>query len=146
MINSRFNDRGYGATGDDRGFGFADKNYNISLQLQIANKKYPEFESQSLAEHMYFLRRMFSYMNPDHDACRITYEQYATNKFIIGITFEKMNEQNLTGINTKMGLLMTAKIKPYKTLTENEMIQEIFVHLMSENVIEIRSDGAVVYD
>ena len=54
MIISRFNDRGYGATGDDRGFGFADKNYNISWQLQIANKKYPEFESQSLAEHMFF--------------------------------------------------------------------------------------------
>ena len=57
-----------------------------------------------------------------------------------------MNEQNLTGINTKMSSLMTAKIKPYKTLTENELIQEIFVHLISENVIEIRSDGAVVYD
>ena len=146
MINSRFNDRGVNATGADAGYGFADKNYNISWQLQIANKKYPEFESQSLAEHMYFLRRMLSYMNPDQDACSITYEQYATNKFIIGITFEKMNEQNLTGINTKMGSLMTAKIKPYKTLTENEMIQEIFVHLISENVIEIRSDGAVVYD
>ena len=146
MINSRFNDRGYGATGDNRGFGFADKNYNISWQIQIANEKYPEFESQSLAEHMYFLRRMLNYMTPDQDACSITYEQYATNKFIIGIPFEKMNEQNLTGINTKMGSLMTAKIKPYKTLTENEMIQEIFVHLISENIIEIRSDGAVVYD
>ena len=141
MINSRFNDRGYGATGDDRGFGFADKNYNISWQLQIANKKYPEFESQSLAEHMYFLRRMLNYMNPDQDACSITYEQYATNKFIIGITFEKMNEQNLTGINIKMKSLMTAKLKPYKILIENEMM-----HLISENVIEIRSDGAVVYD
>ena len=41
---------------------------------------------------------------------------------------------------------MTAKIRPCKTKTENEMIQEIFVHLISENVIEIRSDGAVVYD
>ena len=50
MINSRFNDRGVNATGADAGYGFADKNYNI----QIANKKYPEFESQSLAEHMYF--------------------------------------------------------------------------------------------
>ena len=83
---------------------------------------------------------------PRPDACSITYEQYATNKFIIGITFEKMNEQNLAGVNTKMGSLMTAKIKPYNTLTDNEMIQEIFVHLMSENVLEIRSDGSVVYD
>ena len=110
------------------------------------SRLYPEFESQSLAEHMYFLRRMLSYMNPDQDACSITYEQYATNKFIIGITFEKMNEQNLTGINTKMGSLMTAKIKPYKPLSENEVIQEIFVHLISENILELRSDGTVVYD
>ena len=106
---------------------------------------------------------MLNYMNPDQDSCSITYEQYATNKFILGITFEKMNEANMTGINTKMGSLMTAKIKPYKTLskmgslmtekikpyktlTENEMIQEIFVHMISEAIVEIRSDSSVVYD
>ena len=50
MINSRFNDRGPDATGANAGYGFADKNYNISWRIQIANKKYPEFESQSLAE------------------------------------------------------------------------------------------------
>ena len=41
---------------------------------------------------------------------------------------------------------MTAKIKPYKPLSENEVIQEIFVHLISENIAEIRNDGTVVYD
>ena len=39
MMNSRFNDRGVDATGADAGYGFADKDYNISWQLQIANKK-----------------------------------------------------------------------------------------------------------
>ena len=39
MMNSRFNDRGVDATGADAGYGFADKEYNISWQLQIANKK-----------------------------------------------------------------------------------------------------------
>ena len=85
-------------------------------------------------------------MNPGQDSCSITNEQHATNKCILGITFEKMNEANMTGINTKMGSLMTAKIRPYKTLTENEMIQEIFVHMISEAVVEIRSDSSVVYD
>ena len=33
----------------------------------------------------------------------------------------------MTGINTNMGSLMTAKIKPYKTLTADEMM-EVFVH------------------
>ena len=45
-----------------------------------------------------------------------------------------------------MGSLATVKIKPFKTLTENEMIQEVFFHAISENIIEIRSDGSVVYD
>ena len=57
-----------------------------------------------------------------------------------------MNEANMTGINTKMCSLMTAKIKPFKTLTANEMIQEIFCHLISEAVVEIRSDSSIVYD
>ena len=38
MINSRSNVRGVNATGADAGYGFADKNYNISWQLQIATK------------------------------------------------------------------------------------------------------------
>ena len=52
----------------------------------------------------------------------------------------------MTGINTKMGSLMTVKIKPYKSLSENEIIQEVFVHVISESVLEIRSDSSVVYD
>ena len=57
-----------------------------------------------------------------------------------------MNEAHMTGINTKMGSLMTVKIKPYKSLSENEIIQEVFVHVISESVLEIRSDSSVVYD
>ena len=89
---------------------------------------------------------MLNYLNPDQDACSITYEQYATNKFTIGITFEKMNEANMTGVNSKMGSLLTARIKPYKSLGENEEILELFCHVISEAILEIRSDGSLVYD
>ena len=146
MINARLNDLGANATGADKGYGFANKNLNISWQVQIHNKKYPEFESQSLAEHWYFLNRMLSYINPDQDACSITYEQYRTDKFIIGINFEKMNSEHLTGVNTKMSGLSNIKIKPFRTLAEAERIQEIFCHIISETVLEIRSDGSIVYD
>ena len=84
----------------ERGFGFANKNLNISWQVQVHNKKYPRFESQSLSEHWYFLNRFLSYMDPDQDACSITYEQYRSDKFIIGISFEKKSEANMTGVNT----------------------------------------------
>ena len=146
MINSRIFDRGTGATGANAGYGFQDKNKNISFQIQIANKKYPEFESQSLAEHFYFLRRTLNYLNPDQDACSISYKQYREDKFVCAISFEKMPENKFSGSNTKMGSLLTTKIKPYATLGENEGFEEVFAHLVSEGVVEIRESGAIVYD
>ena len=54
-------------------------------------------------------------MNPDQDACSTTYEQYRSDKFIIGISFEKMGEANMTGVNTKMSGFTALKLKPYRT-------------------------------
>ena len=48
-----------------------------------------------------------------------------------------MNSENLTGVNTKMSGLLTTKVRPYKSLTENETIQEIFAHLISESLLNI---------
>ena len=63
------------------------------------------------------------------------------------MTFEKMPDTNFTGSNTKMGSLITFKVKATEgTLAETEQIREIFAHLVSEAVVELRSDGAVVYD
>ena len=45
-----------------------------------------------------------------------------------------------------MSGLTTLKLKPYRTLTTDEAIQEVFTHIISEAVLEIRSDGSVVYD
>ena len=121
-------------------------NLNIWWQVQVQNKKYPELESQSLSRHLYFSNRFLSYMNPDQDACSIPSEQYRSDKFIIGISFEKMSEANMTGVNTQMSGLTTLKLKPYRTLTASEAIEEVFTHIILESVLEIRSDGSVVYD
>ena len=58
-----------------------------------------------------------------------------------------MADVNFTSINTKMGSLLTFKIKGTQgPLDANEQIQEIFTHLVSESVLELRESGAVVYD
>jgi len=67
-------------------------------------------------------------------------------KFVCAISFEKLPDNNFTGANTKMGSLLTARIRPYATLGENEGIEEVFSHLVSEGVVELRESGAVVYD
>ena len=148
MVNSEIND---GPLADtlpaQEGKGFQDYSRNVSWQLQVANKKWPEFECQSLSEAFYFLRRTLHYHNYDQNSLNISYKQYRENKFIIGVSFEKMADVNFTSINTKMGSLITFKIKGTEgTLAETEQIQEIFTHLVSESVVELTESGAIVYD
>ena len=46
-----------------------------------------------------------------------------------------------------MGSLITFKIKGTEgALAPTEQINEIFVHLVSESILELRSDGALVYE
>ena len=129
MINSEIND---GASVE--GKGFQDFSRNLSWQLQVGSKKFPEFECQSLSEAFYFLRRTIHYHNPEQNSLNISYKQYRENKFIIGVSLEKMADVNFTSIKTKMGSLLTFKI------------QEIFTHLTPESVLELTESGAIVYD
>ena len=148
MINGEINDGGNPeGNPEEAGKGFQDYSRNLSWQMQIATKKYPEFECQSLSEAFYFLRRTLHYMNADQNSLNISYKQYRENKFIIGVSFEKMADVNFTGTNTKMGSLITFKIKATEgKLATDEQIQEIFINLVSESVVELTESGSVVYD
>ena len=151
MINSRIFD---GADPHDgagrerfRGKGFQNPELDLTRQLQISNKKYPEFECQSMAETAYYLKRALSYMNPDQDAFSISYKQFREDKFVIGVSFEKMNQTHFTGQNTKQGGLLVFKLKgSNKSFTTDEDVREIFVHMISESVLELRESGSVLYD
>ena len=58
-----------------------------------------------------------------------------------------MNTVNFSGLNTKLGSLITFKLKGTEgAIAEAIQITEIFCHLVSESVLEIRSDGSLVYD
>ena len=147
MINSEINDGTEEGNVAVEGQGFQDFTRNLSWQMQVGNKKFPEFECQSLAEAFYFLRRTVHLHNVEQNSLNISYKQYRENKFIIGVSFEKMADVNFTSINTKMGSLLTFKIKGTQgSLATDEQIQEIFTHLVSESVLELRESGAVVYD
>ena len=47
-----------------------------------------------MAETAYYLRRTLHYLNPDQDAFSISYKRYREDKFVIGISFEKMADTN----------------------------------------------------
>ena len=81
MINSRINTSADGAV---EGQGMQDYTRNLSWQIQLSNaQKYPEFESQSLSETFYYLRRALHYMYPDQDSLSFGHRQYRENKYIL---------------------------------------------------------------
>ena len=129
------------------GKGFADSSRALTYQLQIASKKYPEFEVSSLSEAFYFLRRTLHFLNADQNSLNISYKQYRENKFVMAFSLEKMPDVNFTGQNTKSGSLITFKIKGTEgSLATEEQIQEIFVSLTSESVVELTESGTIVFD
>jgi hypothetical protein len=148
MINGQIND------GPDpeniplqAGKGFSDSSRALAYQLQVQSKKLPEFEVSSLSEAFYFLRRTLHFMNANQDSLNISYRQFRENKFVMAFSFEKMPDVSFTGINTKMGSLITFKIRGNEgPLANTEQIEEIFVNLISESVLEISESGAIVYD
>ena len=129
------------------GKGFADSSRALTYQLQIASKKYPEFEVSSLSEAFYFLRRTLHFLNADQNSLNISYKQYRENKFVMAFSLEKMPDVNFTGQNTKSGSLITFKIKGTEgSLATEEQIQEIMVSLVSESVVELTESGTLIYD
>ena len=150
MVNSRIFD-GADPDGPGRerfqGKGFQNPELDLTWQLQINNKKYPEFECQSMAETAYYVKRALHYLNPDQDAFSMSYKRFREDKFVIGVSFEKMPDTNCTGSNTKMGGLLVFKSKgSNKSFTTDEDVRELFVHMISESVLELRESGSVLYD
>ena len=148
MIDGQINDGGDPENIPlQQGKGFADSPRALAYQLQVQSKKFPGFEVQSLSEAFYFLRRTLAFMNADQNSVNISYRQFRENKFVMAFDFQKMADVSFTGINTRMGSLITFKVRGNEgTLAETEQIQEIFVNLISESVLELIESGAIVYD
>ena len=86
-------------------------------------------------------------MYPDQDSLSFGYRQYRENKYIVGMSFEKMPDVNFRGYNSKMSGVTTSKMKGTEgALAPTEQIEDIFTHLISEGVLEVRESGSVVYD
>ena len=143
MINSRIN-----TSGGIDGEGFQAYQSNLSWQIQLSNaQKYPEFESQTLSETFYYLRRALNYMYPDQDSLSFGYKEYRENRFIIRCSFEKMPSVSFTGYNSKMSGVTTFNIRGTEgPLPANQQIEEVFCHLATESVLELKDSGAIVYD
>ena len=125
--------------------GVINSNRQISAKIQIANKKFPEQEISSIAEFMYFLRRAVNVMSPYYDGVSIDIYRYANDKSIGGINFDKQPDMNFTGSNTKMGSLITFKIRG---ANQNfaQGIERVFITAVSEQMIELSESASTGLD
>ena len=131
MINGQINDGGDPENiPAQAGKGFADSSPALAYQLQVQSRKFPEFEVQSLSEPFYFLRRTLHFMNADQNSVNISYQQFRKSKYVMAFYFQKMADGSFTGIITKMGSLITFKVRGNEGSLETEQIQEVFVNLI----------------
>ena len=87
------------------------------------------------------------FMNANQDSLNISYRQFRENKCVMAFSFEKMQDVILPALKTKIGSLTMLKVKGTEgNLAETEHIQEVFVNLVSESVLELTESGAIVYD
>ena len=143
---------GSGATLDQNNFfttrSFA-RSYNstneLGYQIQLGSKLYPEMRTTSNSEAFYYLAKTLKQQNTIEHGFQIEPHAYYNHEFIIGQNFEKVEGASFTGINTKMGDLMTIKLfnnSPVPAI----MPTKIFVTLVGDLIMNIGDTGIQVFD
>ena len=130
----------------------ADKKYNyekeIEIQLQLGPKLFPEYPVKSLAESFSILKQTLNL--PDSNlslhSIGIDNKQYMSNKFIFGMSFEKVPESSWTGISSKSGQILIVKVAPTVSGVGTTIGEQMYITLVSEQILEIRDTGVSVYD
>ena len=101
--------------------GAYDKDKELSFEMQIGAKKYPEYPIQSAAEAFYQLRKPLG-LHARNALMDIRATEYRNNKFVIGIDTEKVLGASFSGHNSKAGDLTVPRLKP--TFSNNIILPE----------------------
>ena len=99
----------------------------------------------SNSEAWYYLSKTLKHQNTIEHGMQIESHAYYNHEFIIGQNFEKVEGASFTGINTKMGDLMTIKLYNQGTITAI-MPNKIYVTLVGDQIMNIGDTGIQVFD
>jgi hypothetical protein len=114
-----------------------------TVYVQIGSRRYPEFPITSHAEAFYQLTKCLGIQASDLHNVDINLLQYHSHKFIMGIDLEKVLEAAGTGMNTRVGDLLTVYYKQKSTTSTPNLIHTV---LVSENILKRSDVGIEVYD
>ena len=73
-----------------------DPDKELEFQIQLGGKLYPEYPVNSISEAFCILKQTLNLPDWGLHSVDIDYSQYTSNKFIFGMSFEKMPEASWT--------------------------------------------------
>ena len=77
----------------------------------------------------------------------INFKQYRDRQFIFAFSFEEVPDSSYTGINTRAGHQMLLRVQPAgATIPATEMLDTIYITMLSEQILEITGLGFKVFD
>ena len=127
--------------------GIYDINKDLEFQIQLGSKLFPEYPCNSLTQCFYHLRKALNLPVFHQHSISIDFKQYRDRQFIFGFSFEKVPDSSYTGVNTRAGQQMLIRIKPAgASIPVDDMPDEMFITMLSEQILEIRDLGLKVFD
>ena len=120
----------------------------IQLYMQLGSKIIPEYPCQSVAECFYRLKESLNLPDYHQHAISVKFKNYVDNKFVFGVSFEKIPDAEWSGINTKAGqiLMINCKAMNEAGITSNNIATTLYTLLECQQILEVRDVGVTVYD
>jgi hypothetical protein len=116
----------------------------LQWQVQIGPKTYPEGQpSGNLAETFSLLRQATGIIDESIRTTSITESGYKLNQFVIGVPLKIVN-QPFSSVNTRSGDLLTIRVNGLNG--DIRQAGRCFVHMVAEQILELRESGCAVLD
>ena len=132
---------------DEEYQGIYDENFDLQFQIQLGSKLYPEYPCRSMTECFYHLRKALNLPMFHQHSLSINFREYRDRQFIFAMSFEKVPDSSYTGINTRAGQQMLVKIKHAgSAIASNVMPEQLYITMLSENILEVRDLVLKVFD
>jgi len=121
----------------------SDGEFNFSVQ--IGSKLFPEYAIRSHSEAYYQLKKTLGIQSSNVHSFDINSNQYRNSKLVLGIDTEKVLDAGWTGLNTRSGDLMRIVFE-YRKAEDQRYGDRMHIVLHSDQIVEIRDSGVVVFD
>ena len=120
----------------------------LSMMVQLGSKKFPEQPIASTAEFYEHLRKALHIHNNIYADLSLDLRQYEDNKFIIGVTTEKVlgSQAAFSGLNTKTGDQLILTFTGMYDGGPDQTVHMVYATHVADQVVTLTESGIGVYD